>query len=67
LRLWSGPSTIVGIDSWQALLLSLSFVRLMLEAEISRGAVFHWPDETNPIGLEELFGSTSSNRTDVAT
>ncbi|WP_390891105.1 DUF6968 family protein [Gemmata palustris] len=61
MRLWTGTSTIVGIDSWQALLLSLRFLRAMLEAEVERGALLHGPDGITVISPEELFGETGQS------
>lgn len=55
LRLWEGPSDIYGVGTWHALMLGLRFVRLMLEAEAERGAVFHWEGGEHAVSVEELF------------
>ena len=49
-----GP--IRGIDSWQAFLLALRLLEDLLEVEVERGAILHWPpEEGQAIGIAELF------------
>jgi hypothetical protein len=55
LRVWEGPSAIVGVGSWHALLLGLRFLRSMLAAEVKGGAVFHWEGGQHEVSVEELF------------
>ena len=55
LRVWEGPTEIVGIDAWQALTLGLLFLRKMLRAEVEEEAVFHWEDGEDAIQIDELF------------
>lgn len=55
LRLWQGPSDIIGVGTWHALMLGLRFLRSILAAEVERGAVFHWESGEHPVTVEELF------------
>lgn len=56
LKLWEGSRDIAGVDSWQALILALTFLRRMLAEEVRLGAVLHWPDDVSEVGLDEVFG-----------
>jgi Domain of unknown function (DUF6968) len=56
LRLWRGPKPFRGVDSWQALLIGLQFLRDILSREAERGAVYHWEGGEHPIRVDELFG-----------
>ena len=53
---WQGPKKIFGVGSWQALLLGLRYLKIMLDYEVSRGAVFHWEDGEHVLRVEEIFG-----------
>jgi len=55
LRLWQGPTNVMGIDSWQALSLAMRLMRTMLSAEVEEGATFHWEDGEHAIGIDDLF------------
>jgi hypothetical protein len=55
LRLWEGSTTIFGVGSWHALLLTLRFLREMLLREQQRRAVFHGPDGGRALSVEGLF------------
>jgi hypothetical protein len=55
LRLWEGPSELLGVSSWHALMIGLRFLREMLAAEVRKGAVFHWEGSEHAISVEELF------------
>jgi hypothetical protein len=46
-----------GVDSWQALMLAIRLVKYLLETEVERGAVLHWPDNEKAISPSELFSS----------
>src|SRR5690349_23988522 len=55
LRLWQGPTEIMGVGFWHALMCGQMFLREMLAAEAKQGAVFHWEGGEHPISIEELF------------
>jgi hypothetical protein len=54
---------IIGVDSWQALLLGVRFLQMMLAAQVEGGAVLRWHDGQEPVSLQELFslGQASSS------
>jgi hypothetical protein len=49
-----GPAR--GIDGFQALMLAQSLARMLLDAEVERGATIHW--ENGTLTLDELFDSS---------
>ena len=55
LRIWEGPKTFPGVDSWDALMSGVRFLHMMLSTEESRGVVFHWEDGRHPIRVDALF------------
>ncbi len=52
---WQGPTKIYGVDSWQALLLGLRFLRLMLDAEVDDGVISYRQGGEHALNIEELF------------
>ncbi len=57
LCLLHGPTKIVGVDSWQALILALRFLQEMLLAEAERGVMFYWEDGECAITIADLFSA----------
>jgi Domain of unknown function (DUF6968) len=52
--LYAKLRAMVGVDSWQALMLAIRLVKSLLETEVERGAVLHWPDDERAISPSEL-------------
>ena len=55
LRHWQGPSKICGVETWQALMLGLRFLREVVRSEVRDGAVFHWEDGEHVLYIDKLF------------
>ena len=53
LRSNLGP--IHGVDSWQAMQLAQQFLLSLLNTELEKGAKLLWPDEPEPMSLDQLF------------
>ena len=44
-----------GVDSWQAMQLAQQFLLSLLETELDKGGQLLWPDEPEPMSLDQLF------------
>ena len=46
-----------GVDSWQALILALSVLKMIVKDKIEKGWTFHWPTpDCGAVDLEYIFG-----------
>jgi hypothetical protein len=52
---WEGPTAFVGVDAWQALMLTIRFLQEVLTTEVTNGMSLHWDDGKTAISVEELF------------
>lgn len=55
LQTWQRSTDTYGVDSWQAPMLGLNYLRFILSREVKFGTVFHWADDPEPVKVEELF------------